>query len=69
MVKNSLTQTQTQIQTQTQTLSPQQVMYVRLLELTTVELEDKLRSEVIENPALEVIEAEHNPVSPTDKDE
>ena len=69
MVKNSLTQTQTQIQTQTQTLSPPQVMYVRLLELTTVELEDKLRSEVIENPALEVIEAEHNPVSPTDKDE
>ena len=57
MAKSSLTQTQSQIQTQIQTLSPQQVMYVRLLELTTVELEDKLRSEVIDNPALEVIES------------
>ncbi len=60
MAKSSLTQTQSQIQTQIQTLSPQQVMYVRLLELTTVELEDKLRSEVIDNPALEVIESEQS---------
>lgn len=58
MRKNSLSHTQTQNQTQTQTLSPQQVLQVRILELTTVELEDKVRSEIMENPALEAIEPE-----------
>ncbi len=56
MKHNSLSQTQAQTQTQTQTLSPQQVLFVRMLELTTVELEDKVRSELLENPALEAIE-------------
>lgn len=56
MKRNSLSHTQTQTQTQTQTLSPQQVLQVRILELTTVELEDKVRSEIMENPALEAIE-------------
>ena len=58
MKRNSLSHTQTQNQTQTQTLSPQQVLQVRILELTTVELEDKVRSEIMENPALEAIEPE-----------
>lgn len=56
MKRNSLSQTQAQTQTQTQTLSPQQVLQVRILELTTVELEDKVRSELMENPALESVE-------------
>ena len=56
MKHNSLSQTQAQTQTQTQTLSPRQVLFVRMLELTTVELEDKVRSELLENPALEAIE-------------
>ncbi len=47
------TYTQTQLQTQTQTLSPQQLLAVQLLELTTVEIEDRVRSEVMDNPVLE----------------
>lgn len=58
MKRNSLSHTQAQTQTQTQTLSPQQVMVVRMLELTTLELEDKVRSEIMENPALEAIDPE-----------
>jgi RNA polymerase sigma-54 factor len=37
----------------TQTLSPQQIMVVKLLELPTVELEERIHSEVLDNPALE----------------
>ena len=62
MIKNSLTQTQSQTQIQTQTLSPQQVLVVRLLELTTVELEDRVRSEVMDNPALESVEPEQGSI-------
>ena len=36
-----------------QTLSPQQIQVVRLLELPAVELEDRVRAELLENPALE----------------
>lgn len=46
-------QEQTQSQQMLQTLSPQQVLFVKLLELPTVELEDRVRYEVLENPALE----------------
>ena len=46
-------QLQTQTQQQTQTLSPQQMMVVKLIELPTVELEDRVRAELIDNPALE----------------
>jgi RNA polymerase sigma-54 factor len=49
----SFKQVQSQSQQQVQTLSPQQVLVVKLLELPTVELEDRVRSEVLENPALE----------------
>ena len=36
-----------------QTLSPQQILVVKLLELPAVELEDRIRAEILENPALE----------------
>ena len=38
---------------QTQSLSPLQILIARLLQLTTVEMEERVRSEVIDNPALE----------------
>lgn len=50
------TYTQTQEQTLAQTLSPQQLLAVQLLELTTVEIEDRVRSEIMDNPALEPLE-------------
>lgn len=46
-------QAQTQAQQQIQTLSPQQILVVKLLELPAVELEDRVRAELLENPALE----------------
>lgn len=46
-------QVQAQAQQQVQTLSPQQILVVRLLELPAVELEDRIRGELLENPALE----------------
>ena len=50
-------QSQTGIQTekmvQTATLTPQQILLVKLLELTTVEMEVRARDEISENPALE----------------
>lgn len=36
-----------------QTLSPQQILVVKLLELPTVELEERIHSEILDNPALE----------------
>ena len=44
---------QTQAQQQIQTLSPQQILVVKLLELPAVELEDRVKAELLENPALE----------------
>ena len=58
MPKNILTQTQEQVLAQT--LSPQQLLVVQLLELTTVEIEDRVRSEVMDNPALEPVEQPEN---------
>lgn len=46
-------QIQAQAQQQVQTLSPQQILVVKLLELPAVELEDRIRTELLENPALE----------------
>jgi RNA polymerase sigma-54 factor len=48
MLKQNLTQKQLQ------KLSPQQLMFVKLLELNTLSFEQKLEEEIIENPALEV---------------
>lgn len=50
---NSQAQVQTQSQTQVQTLSPQQVLEVRLLQLSAIELEERVKAELLENPALE----------------
>lgn len=50
---NTQTQTQVQTQAQIQTLSPQQVLEARLLALSTLELEEHVRSELNDNPALE----------------
>jgi RNA polymerase sigma-54 factor len=76
MAGNTFTQTQKHEQTLTQTLSPQQLLTVQLLELTTMEIEDKVRSEVMDNPALEVVEndvipendAIDNPISDISQD-
>lgn len=46
-------QVQTQAQQQVQTLSPQQILVVKLLELPTLELEERIHSELLDNPALE----------------
>lgn len=46
-------QIQAQSQQQVQTLSPQQILLVKLLELPTVELEERIRGEILDNPALE----------------
>lgn len=46
-------QVQSQLQQQVQTLSPQQILAVKLLELPALELEDRVRAELLENPALE----------------
>ena len=46
-------QIQMQAQQQTLMLSPQQILVVKLLELPAVELEDRVRAELLENPALE----------------
>lgn len=54
-MKGKATQIQIQGQQmlQTQGLSPLQVLIARLLGLTTVEMEERVRGEVIDNPALE----------------
>jgi len=49
----TFTQTQSQQQTLTQTLSPQQLLQVRILELPLNELEERVRAELDDNPALE----------------
>lgn len=46
-------QVQTQSQQQIQTLSPQQILVVKLLELPAMELEERIRAEILDNPALE----------------
>lgn len=49
---------QTQTQQQVQTLTPQQLLVVRLLELPVSDLEQRVRNEVDENPALEPVPAD-----------
>ena len=57
-------QIQTQAQQLTQTLSPQQILVVKLLELPTMELEERVRAEILDNPALEegkdIFEQDHS---------
>ena len=61
MAKNSYTQTQHQEQLLSQTLSPQQLLAVQLLEMTTVEIEERVRGEVMDNPVLETVERDETP--------
>ena len=61
MAGNTFAQTQKHEQILTQTLSPQQLLTVQLLELTTMEIEDRVRSELMDNPALEVVENDDVP--------
>ena len=58
MAKKSSVQKQVQAQTQTQSLAPQQVIFARLLELSPVEMEDRVKGEVIDNPAIEVVSSD-----------
>ncbi len=60
-MSTSSRQIQSQAQQQVQTLSPQQILAVRLLELPAVELEDRIHSELLENPALEEAKDETQP--------
>lgn len=59
--RNVQIQTQGQQMQQIQGLSPLQVMVARLLGLTTIEMEDRVRGEVIDNPALEASAREELP--------
>ncbi len=63
MTKGPVTQTQEQQQALAQTLSPQQLLAVQLLEMTTVEIEERVRGEVMDNPALEPLERDAAPCS------
>ena len=58
---------QIQSQQQVQTLSPQQILVVKLLELPAVELEDRIRAEILENPALEEGESDSSAEDNLDK--
>lgn len=66
MAKKPITQTQDQEQLLVQTLSPQQLLAVQLLEMTTVEIEERVRGEVMDNPALESREKDELPAEDND---
>ncbi len=51
---------QTQAQQQIQTLSPQQILVVKLLELPSLELEERVRAELQDNPVLEAVSPEEH---------
>lgn len=59
-------QIQTQAQQLLQTLSPHQILVVKLLELPTMELEDRVRAEILDNPALEEGKESSDPESTDD---
>lgn len=59
-------QIQTQAQQLLQTLSPHQILVVKLLELPTMELEDRVRAEILDNPALEEGKGPSDPESTDD---
>lgn len=59
-------QVQTQAQQQVQTLSPQQILAVKLLELPTMELEERIHAELLDNPALK--EGKEAPDNDTEND-
>ncbi|MCH5319926.1 MAG: RNA polymerase factor sigma-54 [Paramuribaculum sp.] len=59
----------TQEQKLHQSLSPLQVQYVRLLEMNDSELEEEVRRELDENPALESVDDADHDISRTDEDD
>ena len=67
MTKGAFTQTQHQEQSLVQTLSPQQLLAVQLLEMTTVEIEERVRGEVMDNPALEPVPQDEMPADETNE--
>ena len=67
MADSSFSQIQQQQQALSQTLSPQQLLAVQLLEMTTVEIEERVRGEVMDNPALDAVEPDE--AMPQDEDE
>ncbi|MCB9182457.1 MAG: RNA polymerase factor sigma-54 [Flavobacteriales bacterium] len=50
-----------------QKLSPQQIQLMKMLQLPTVEMEERIRQELEENPALENGEDEHEEEQPTEE--
>ena len=50
-----------------QKLSPQQIQLMKMLQLPTVEMEERIRQELEENPALENGEEEHEEETPTEE--
>ena len=60
MANKGSQQKMSQSQAQIQTLSPQQVLLVRLLELNAVEIEERVHSEIMENPAIESVQPEES---------
>ncbi|HBK32482.1 MAG TPA: RNA polymerase sigma-54 factor, partial [Porphyromonadaceae bacterium] len=48
---------------QLQKLSPLQMQVIKLVELTSVELEDKIKQEVEDNPALDTIDSDYEHAS------
>ena len=65
--KLDIGQQQQQQQTLTQRLSPQQVMFVHLLEMSEQELEEEVRKQLDDNPALEEVDPADGMVNdPTD---
>ena len=69
MSGSTFSQTQTQQQALTQTLSPQQLLAVQLLEMTTVEIEERVRGEVMDNPAIDAVEHDEAVSSMEDSDD
>ena len=51
--KSNSNQHQEQEQLQMQSLSPQQIMVIKLLELPVVEFEERVKGEILDNPALD----------------
>lgn len=60
---------QSQLQKMLQKLSPQQIQMIKLLELPTIQLEQRIKSEIEENPALEEVSSDEGPLRNISLDE
>ncbi|MBR4338090.1 MAG: RNA polymerase factor sigma-54 [Bacteroidaceae bacterium] len=65
---NAQVEQQQELQTQQQRLSAQQMLVVNLLQLSTQEMEDRVRTEILDNPALEEGSADERPIDDTADD-